>query len=59
MLLGWGPAFCSWVGVLLTVLIFLPLVARIRAEERLLRSQLGSEYEAYFARASRLIPRLY
>ena len=59
MLLGWGLAFRSRVGVLLTVLIILPLVARIRAEERLLRSQLGSEYEAYSARTSRLIPRLY
>ena len=59
MLLAWGLAFRSWVGVLLTVLIILPLVARIRAEERLLRSQLGNEYEACSARTSRLIPGLY
>ena len=59
MLLGSGLAFRSWVGVLLTVLIVLPLVARIRAGERLLRSQLGSAYEASSARTSRLIPGLY
>ena len=33
--------------------------ARVRAEERLLRSQFGAEYDAYCARASRLIPGLY
>ncbi len=59
MMLGWGLAFRSWVGVLLTVLIFLPLVARMQAEERLLRTRFGAEYDAYCARTSRLIPRLY
>jgi protein-S-isoprenylcysteine O-methyltransferase Ste14 len=57
--LGWGLAFRSGVGVLLTALIVPPLFARIRAEERLLRSQFGAEYDAYCARASRLIPGLY
>jgi protein-S-isoprenylcysteine O-methyltransferase Ste14 len=38
----------------------LPIVlARIRAEEALLGSQFGAEYEAYRARTSRLIPGLY
>jgi protein-S-isoprenylcysteine O-methyltransferase Ste14 len=37
----------------------LPLLARIDAEERLLRSQFGAEYEAYRARTSRLIPGIY
>src|ERR1035441_7348689 len=45
--LGWGLAFRSGVGVLLTALIVPPLFARIRAEERLLRSQFGGAYEAY------------
>jgi len=45
--------------VLLTALIVPPLLARIRAEERLLRTEFGSEYDAYCARTSRLIPRLY
>ncbi|MGA8057155.1 MAG: isoprenylcysteine carboxylmethyltransferase family protein [Candidatus Binataceae bacterium] len=57
--LGWGLAFRSGVGVLLTVLTMLPLLARIRAEERLLRSQFGDEYDAYCARTSRLIPGIY
>jgi hypothetical protein len=46
----------SGVGVLLTALIIPPLLARIRAE-RLLR--FCAEYDAYCARTSRLIPRLY
>jgi protein-S-isoprenylcysteine O-methyltransferase Ste14 len=36
-----------------------PILARIDAEERLLRSQFGSEYEAFCAGTSRLIPRVY
>ncbi len=57
--LGWGLAFRSGVGVLLTVLLIPPLVTRIRAEERLLRAQFGEEYEAYCARTLRLIPGFY
>jgi protein-S-isoprenylcysteine O-methyltransferase Ste14 len=57
--LGWALAFRSGVGVLLTALTIVPLLARIRAEERLLRSQFGDEYEAYRGRTSRLIPGIY
>jgi protein-S-isoprenylcysteine O-methyltransferase Ste14 len=57
--LGWGLAFRSAVGVVLTALLLPPLFARIRAEERLLRSQFGVEYENYCARTSRLLPGLY
>ena len=57
--LGWSLAFRSAVGVLITALLLPPLLARIRAEEALLRSQFGSEYDAYRARTSRLIPSLY
>ena len=57
--LGWALAFRSGVGLLLTALTLVPLVARIRAEERLLQSQFGAEYDAYRARTSRLVPGLY
>jgi len=57
--LGWSLAFRSGVGVLLTALTIPPLLARIRAEEQLLRTQFGSEYAAYCARTGRLIPGLY
>jgi protein-S-isoprenylcysteine O-methyltransferase Ste14 len=39
--------------------MLLPLLARLRAEETLLRTQFGAEYNAYRARTSRLIPGLY
>ena len=58
-LLGWALAFRSTIGVLLTALTIVPLVARMNAEEALLRSQFGSEYEALCARTSRLIPGVY
>lgn len=58
-LAGMGVAFRSGIGVLLTALLILPLLARIRAEEKLLRTQFGAEYNAYCARTSRLIPGLF
>jgi protein-S-isoprenylcysteine O-methyltransferase Ste14 len=57
--LGWALAFRSGVGVLLTVVLALPLLVRIHAEEELLGAQFGVEYEDYRARTSRLIPGLY
>jgi len=57
--LGWALAFRSALGVLLTALLIPPLVARIGAEERLLRTQFGDEYDAYRSRTSRLIPGIY
>ena len=57
--LGWGLAFRSGVGALLTALMTPTLLARIVSEERLLRSQFGAEYDAYCARTSRLIPGIY
>jgi protein-S-isoprenylcysteine O-methyltransferase Ste14 len=57
--LGWALAFRSGVGVLLTILLIPPLVARVRAEEKLLHKQFGSEYEAYCGRTWRLIPGAY
>jgi protein-S-isoprenylcysteine O-methyltransferase Ste14 len=57
--LGWALAFRSGAGVLLTALLIPPLLARIRAEEALLRTHFGSEYEQYCQRTSRLIPGIY
>ncbi|MND72562.1 Isoprenylcysteine carboxyl methyltransferase (ICMT) family protein [compost metagenome] len=58
-LLGWALAFRSGVGIVLTVLTLIPLIARIRAEEALLHGQFGAEYEAYCARSWRLVPGIY
>jgi len=58
-LVGWSLAFRSGVGLLLTALIVPPLIARIHAEERLLRSQFSAEYDAYCARTARLVPGIY
>lgn len=56
---GWALAFRSVVGVVLAAMMIPPLVARMGAEERLLRAHFGSEYEAYCKRTWRLIPRIY
>jgi len=57
--LGWSLAFRSGVGVLLVAFLLWPLIARMNAEEKLLREQFGDEYDAYRARTSRLIPGVY
>jgi protein-S-isoprenylcysteine O-methyltransferase Ste14 len=57
--LGWALAFRSGIGVLLAALNVPPGIARIRAEEALLRAHFGSAYEAYCARTWRLIPGIY
>jgi protein-S-isoprenylcysteine O-methyltransferase Ste14 len=56
MTLGWGLAFRSGIGVVLTLLLVPPLIARMDAEEALLAAWFGAEYEAYRTRTSRLIP---
>jgi protein-S-isoprenylcysteine O-methyltransferase Ste14 len=57
--LGWGLAFRSGVGVLLTALLIPPLLARINSEEKLLRAQFGDEYQVYCTHTARLIPGVY
>jgi protein-S-isoprenylcysteine O-methyltransferase Ste14 len=57
--LGWALAFRSGVGVLLTGLLIPPLLARIRAEEKLLQTQFSTAYDIYRGRTWRLIPGLY
>jgi len=57
--LGWALGFRSLAGVMLTALLIPPLVARMHAEEALLQSQFGAEYDAYRARTWRLIPGFY
>jgi protein-S-isoprenylcysteine O-methyltransferase Ste14 len=57
--LGWALAFRSGIGVLFTALLIPPLLARIRAEEALLLSQFGAEYDAYRGRSSRLVPGVF
>lgn len=57
--LGWALAFRSGVGVILAALNLVPLVARMNAEETLLISEFGKEYEAYRARTWRLVPGMY
>ena len=45
MTLGWGLAFRSGIGVVLTLLFIPPLIARMDAEEALLAARFGDEYE--------------
>jgi len=58
-LAGWGLVFRGWIGIIVAALLLIPLVGRIRAEERLLHSHFGAEYEAYCAHTWRLVPGIY
>lgn len=59
LILGWGFAFRGWTGVAMGLLLLIPLVARIRAEEGLLRAHCGAAYDAYVAHTWRLVPWVY
>jgi protein-S-isoprenylcysteine O-methyltransferase Ste14 len=59
LMLGWGLAFRSGVGVVIAVLSLGVLLARIQAEERLLTENFGAEYDAYRACTWRLVPYIY
>jgi protein-S-isoprenylcysteine O-methyltransferase Ste14 len=57
--IGWALLFRSGVGIFIALLQLIPLVARIRSEERLLAEHFGAEYERYRARTWRLLPGIY
>jgi protein-S-isoprenylcysteine O-methyltransferase Ste14 len=57
--IGWALAFRSGVGLVLATLTLIPLIARINAEEALLRAEFGWEYEVYCGKSWRLIPGVY
>ena len=58
-LFGWALVFRSAIGVLVSLLLLPPLVARMNSEEALLESEFGSQYADYRRRTWRLVPFLY
>lgn len=58
-MIGWGLAFRGWTGVVIALFLLVPLVGRIRAEERLLHEHFGAEYDAYVKRTWRMVPGIY
>jgi protein-S-isoprenylcysteine O-methyltransferase Ste14 len=58
-LFGWSLVFRSTIGVLVSLLMVPPLVARMNAEERLLESEFGERYASYRRRTWRLLPFIY
>ena len=58
-LFGWALVFRSAIGVLVSLLLIPPLVARMNSEEALLESEFGQRYSDYRRRTWRLLPFLY
>ena len=58
-LFGWALVFRSTIGVLVSLLLLPPLIARMNSEEALLESEFGSQYAEYRRRTWRLLPFLY
>ena len=56
---GWALAFRSVVGLLLTAALVPILVVRMNAEEALLTTHFGAEYESYKRRTRRFVPGVY
>jgi protein-S-isoprenylcysteine O-methyltransferase Ste14 len=59
VLFGWALVFRSAIGVLVSLLLVPPLVARMNSEEALLESEFGERYSEYRRRTWRLLPFLY
>jgi protein-S-isoprenylcysteine O-methyltransferase Ste14 len=59
LLFGWALVFRSGIGVLVSLLLIPPLVARMNSEEALLESEFGERYADYRRRTWRLLPFLY
>jgi protein-S-isoprenylcysteine O-methyltransferase Ste14 len=57
--LGWALAFRSGIGVILAAALTPPLIARMRAEERLLQAEFGAPYDSYRTRTWMLVPGVY
>jgi protein-S-isoprenylcysteine O-methyltransferase Ste14 len=58
-LFGWALVFRSAIGLLVSLLLIPPLVARMNSEEALLASEFGERYAEYRRRTWRLLPCLY
>jgi protein-S-isoprenylcysteine O-methyltransferase Ste14 len=57
---GWCLVFRSSIGLLLTLAMLVPLIARIQAEERFLHEEFGEEHAAYCRQTRwRLLPFVY
>ncbi len=59
LLIGWALVFRSAIGVMVSLLLIPPLVARMNSEEALLESEFGERYAEYRRRTWRLLPYLY
>ena len=57
--IGFALAFRSGIGILIAASMLPPLISRMNAEERLLSSHFGEEYEEYKTRTFRLLPGIY
>jgi protein-S-isoprenylcysteine O-methyltransferase Ste14 len=58
-MVGWMLVFRSLIGLLFVPLMVALFIWRMNAEERLLVSEFGAEYEAYQRRTWRLVPFVY
>src|SRR6516225_7126628 len=56
---GWALVFRSAIGVVVSLVLVPPLVARMNSEEALLESEFGERYSDYRRRTWRLLPFLY
>ena len=60
MLIATGLALCHWKQLILGIVIYsIGMVVRVRAEEKLLRSAFGVEFEAYVRRVPAVLPGIF
>ena len=60
MLIATGLAFGDWIRLIVGIILFaVGLVIRVRAEEKLLRSAFGEQFEDYARRVPAVLPGIY
>jgi protein-S-isoprenylcysteine O-methyltransferase Ste14 len=57
--IGFSAVFSSWIGLAMSMLVFVVLLFRIKDEETLMQLEFGSAWQAYCKYSWRLIPYIY
>lgn len=56
---GFALVFRNWLGLVAAMVMVSLIIARVEAEERILRERLGERYEQYLKRTWRFLPGIY
>lgn len=56
---GFPLVFRSWLGLIAAMVLTVPIISRVNAEEKLMRERFGERYQKYMERSWRFFPGIY